>query len=117
GMGLGVGVCRHRGQHVGLRRLAVAPNYPLHPTGAAGGDSGYHRSVPPRRVSGTFGHRRGVMKRKHLRWVVPLALVIVLAGSCVAYCTWPGGGVPSGTWDVLDGADEWELFSLFPDER
>jgi hypothetical protein len=57
------------------------------------------------------------MKRKHRRWLLALTLFIVLAGSCVAYCTWPGGGVPSTTWDVLDRADEWELYSLFPDTR
>jgi hypothetical protein len=57
------------------------------------------------------------MKRGHRRWLLFLAVSVVLAGSCVAYFAWPGGSVPAATWDVLDGADEWELYSLFPDER
>jgi hypothetical protein len=57
------------------------------------------------------------MKRGLRRWLQFLAVLIVLAGSGVAYCVWPGGSVPSATWDVLDGADEWELYSLFPDSH
>src|SRR5439155_12037259 len=81
------------------------------------GGQAHGRAVRRMRANYKFGHGRGVMKRKHLRWLVPLAALIVLAGACVAYFTWPGGGVPSATWDVLDGADEWELYSLFPDTR
>jgi hypothetical protein len=36
---------------------------------------------------------------------------VAACGSC---CLWPGGAIPSETRQVLDEADEWELYSLFP---
>jgi hypothetical protein len=57
------------------------------------------------------------MRRGHLRWLIFVAVPLALVGSIAIYCTWPGGGVPSETWDVLDQADEWEVYSLFPDQE
>jgi hypothetical protein len=57
------------------------------------------------------------MRWKTLRWLIPLTLLIGAAASCGGWFFWPGGGIPPETRDVLDQADEWELYSLFPDER
>jgi hypothetical protein len=54
------------------------------------------------------------MTRKTLCWLVPLALFVSVAASCGGYSFWPGGAIPAGTREILDQADEWELYSLFP---
>ncbi len=54
------------------------------------------------------------MRRKPLRWLVPLTIFAGVAGCCGGCFIWPGGAIPSETRDILDQADEWELYSLFP---
>jgi hypothetical protein len=54
------------------------------------------------------------MRRKALRWLVPLTVFMSVVASCAGYCLWPGGAIPSQIRQILDEADEWELYSLFP---
>jgi hypothetical protein len=54
------------------------------------------------------------MRRKALRWLVPLALFAGAAAICGSCCFWPGAAIPSEIREVFDEADEWEVYSLFP---
>jgi hypothetical protein len=56
------------------------------------------------------------VKLKALYWLVPLTGVLVTVATCTGYFLWPGGAIPAETRQVLDEADEWELYSLFPDQ-
>jgi hypothetical protein len=54
------------------------------------------------------------MKRRTLRWLVPLTIFVGVIVSCAGYGLWPGGAIPSQIRQVLDEAEEWEVYSLFP---
>jgi hypothetical protein len=57
------------------------------------------------------------MRGKALRWLVPLTLFVGVVASCAGYGWWPGGGIPSQIRQILDEAEEWELYSLFPTQE
>jgi hypothetical protein len=57
------------------------------------------------------------MGRKSLRWLIPLTLFVIAVAFCGGCGLWPGGAIPSETWAILDQADEWELYSLFPEHE
>jgi hypothetical protein len=56
--------------------------------------------------------------RKARRWLILLALSIPVGVACFGfYGWWPGGGIPTEVHEVLAHSEEWELYSLFPDEN